>query len=300
MRCDRAREGKTMREQNSMPGPGLHRGVSFDEYTSWDAANAHGLSILTKRTPAHLRYELDHGGSERTEALDIGYLLHLAVLEPDKFAAQAVIAPKVDKRTKAGKQEWLEFEAAHIGASLVAPEKHSALIGMRDAVYAHPTAREFLMGPGMSEVSAVWEEEGMPCKLRADRIGRIGASAVIGDLKTALCADRRTFERAVYTYGYHLQGAHYVSGVEHCIPQPEGNPHRRYIFIVVEKDPPYCVALYEIDDAALGEGDTRRKQALRTWRKCRETGQWPGYSEGMDTVSLPAWAFEVFDNSADL
>lgn len=289
-----------MLDKSSTPAPGIHRGVSFDDYAAWDAANSHGLITLSKKTPAHLRYELDHAGAERTEALDFGYLLHLAVLEPDRFSSEAVVAPTMDKRSKAGKQAALEFEAAHAGARILAPEKHAKLIAMRDSVYAHPTAREFLMGPGISEASLVWEEEGMPCKARPDRIGRIGASAVLGDLKTAACADRRTFERAVQSYGYHIQAAHYVAGAEKCVPQPEGNPHRRFVFIVIEKEPPYCVALYEIDDAALNEGDTRRRVALRTWRRCRESGEWPGYADGIDTVSLPAWAFEVFDNSADL
>jgi exodeoxyribonuclease VIII len=279
---------------------GFYRGVPFEDYVAWDAANSHGLQTLIRQTPAHLRYELDHGGTEETEALAVGHLLHVAVLEPESWARGYVVAPHLDRRTKAGKAALAAFEAEHQDATVVAPERHALVSAMAAALLAHPTAKEILAGPGVSELSLLWEEGGMPCKARLDRVGQLGAEAVIGDVKTCTDASRRTFERSVHTYGYHIQAAHYIAGAEAVVPQPAGNPRRRFLYICVEKTPPHCVAVYEIDDFALGEGDVLRRRALRAWMACRESGDWPGYGAGADIVSIPQWAIRSFDDAPEI
>jgi len=277
--------------------PGFHKDVDFDTYVSWDAANA---SILNRfqRTPAHVKYELDHGGKKRTGALDLGWLTHLAVLEPARFESEVVVPPKVDRRTKAGKATWAQFEAEHPDAMLVDMQTHAKVRAMRRNILEHETAGEFFSGTGANELSVLWndEEHGVRCKARIDRVSTIGEWPIVGDLKTSRSAARRGFEKSINDFGYHVQAAHYLAGLEAIVPVPPGQPFRRFVFFVVESEPPHCVAVYEIDDAALAEGVLVRSRYLRQWRECVETGNWYGFPAGIEYASLPAWAFRRYED----
>lgn len=276
--------------------PGLHKGVSFDDYQTWDAANASTLNGFS-RTPAHVYYALLHGGKKRTAALDLGWLFHLAVLEPERFEAETVVPPNVNRKTKVGKATWAQFEAEHADKTLIDADTFAKVKAMAESLMKHETAAEFFStNPGHNEVSILWEdkEHGIRCKARIDRIGTIGEWPIVADLKTARNAARRSFERDIHTYGYYVQAAHYLAGLEALYPVPSGNNFRRFVFFVVENEPPYCCAAYELDDSALDEGRLKRSQYLKTWRQCVESGKWPGYDSGIDLASLPPWAFKVF------
>lgn len=280
----------------SNPTPGLYKNVSFDDYAAWDAANASILNLFSK-SPAHARYDILHGGKKRTPSLDLGYLLHVAVLEPKRFETDTVVPPNLNMRTKVGKATWAQFEAEHAGKLLVDGDMMSKVKAMTASVMEHETAAEFFSeNPGQNEVSIVWDDVklGIRCKARIDRIGSIGEWPIIGDLKSARDASRRQFERAIYSYGYHVAAAHYLAGLETLYPVPSGNPFRRFVFFVVESEPPYCCAVYELDDAALDEGELVRRRYLKQWRECVESGNWPGYPSGIDYAGLPAWAFKIF------
>lgn len=281
------------------PKPGFYRDVPFDEYAAWDAVNSHLLTGLS-RTPAHLKYELDHGGVDPTPALDAGWLLHLAVLEPERYAAEVVVPIKVDRRTTEGKRKWSEFEEANRGKRLVDAETQARVAAMRDALFTHPSAGEFLRSRGANEVSLVWEERqvGVLCKARVDRVAYLGEWPIVGDIKTARTAARRQFERVIYDYGYHVQAQHYLAGLQALAPIPQGQPFRRFCFFVVENDPPHCVAVYELDETALAAAEDDRQRYLRTWRQCVETNRWPGYGDGVDLISLPAWALKLWESAA--
>jgi exodeoxyribonuclease VIII len=273
--------------------PGILRDLDFDTYHAIDAVN-HGILQGFTRTPAHVRYELDHGGKGRTPSLDLGWLTHVAVLEPERYEEQFVVPPKVDRRTKEGKATWARFEAANPGKQAIAPDEDEWARAMRNALFAHPTAGEFLRSQGVSEVSILWDEGGTPCKARIDRIGRIGEWPIIGDVKTARNASRREFERASYNYGYGLQAVHYLAGLEAVVPIPAGAPFRRFVFFVVESAPPHPVACYELDDTTLAQAEQDRQRFLRKWRECKKSGRWPGYPDGIELASYPAWAFKAW------
>ena len=65
---------------------------------------------------------------------------------------------------------------------------------------------------------------------------------------------------------------------------------RRFLFLAVEVEPPYCVAVHELhsDDIELGRKQNRRH--LKMLKQCRESGVWPGYPPVIHSISMPAWA----------
>lgn len=274
------------------PEPGLYPGVDFDTYASWDAVNQTILNGFHK-TPAHVLHDIQTGG-KTTPALELGWLTHLATFEPDRYAAEVVAAPKLDKRTTKGKQKWAELEALNPEKRVVRFEDDKKARTMAKAVRAHPTASVFLSSRGRNEISMVWVEDelGVKCKARLDRYGYLNEWPAVGDLKSARSAARREFEKSILNFGYDVQAAHYLSGLEALHPVPAGDPFRRFVFIVVESEPPHLCALYELDDDSVEEGNRKRNLYLRKWRECIESGTWPGYPDGIQMASLPAWAFK--------
>jgi hypothetical protein len=273
------------------PKPGLYKGVAYETYARWNAAN-HSLLRHFGRSAAHAHYRLTHP-DEGNEEQQRGHTTHVAILEPERFVAEYVAAPKIDKRTNVGKAEWAEFQATYSGKVIVPAEEYNLAGSMAAAVWAHPTAAELLRG-GINEVSLSWRDAdtGVPCKSRIDHLGMAGEWSAIVDLKTSRNAARRSFERDLHSYGYHQQGAMYIDGADALSPRP-----RKFVFVVVENDPPHCVAVYELDEEAIALGRDDYKKHLRMYAEAVTTGHWPGYAEGMDYVSLPAWAFRAVEGA---
>lgn len=271
--------------------PGLHRGVSFDEYGQWPAAN-HSMLEQFRRSAAHARQWMLTGGKE-TPALRNGWAVHVAALEPDRFASDFTVAPKVDRRTKDGKQAWADFEESPAGKLLrLSDEEMHLCLNIRETLYAHPTAAEILSSKGTNEASLYWHdpETGLDCKARFDRLCVYAGWSCVVDLKTTKDASRRTFEYSIHRYGYHRQAAMYLEGANVVAPRD-----RKFIWIAVETEPPYCVAVYEADPDCITLGRDDYRKHLRTYAECMATGRWPGYGDGMDYASVPPWAFRAVE-----
>lgn len=277
------------------PNPGFYPGTPFETYGAWDALNFSTMNEL-RRTPAHCYHTLHSGGRESTAALERGHLFHMAALEPERYKAEVVVPPKFDKRYKEQKAKWAEWQAAHPESewTYAKVEEDAEAKLMAASVLEHETAGLFFSGDGYNELAIVWDdkEHGIRCKALIDRVSAINEWPIAGDLKSSRDASRQPFEKSCAKYGYHVQAAHYLAGLEALSPIPAGAPFRRFIHFVVESAPPYLTAVYELDDAALDEGRLRRDRYMRKWAECTNSGIWPGYPAGIEYISLPAWAFK--------
>ena len=279
---------------------GFEKDMSYDQYAALPGVRSGTLNGFAK-TPAHVRYALDHGGKDPTPALERGWLLHLAVLEPDRYVNEVAVAPKIDRRTKAGKNAWAFFVDDHPGATIITEQTATDIECMRRSVTAHPIVKEYLAQSGKNEMTYTWSEKvdgrQIACKARIDRVAQMGGWPVVADLKTARDGSPRGISRAAAEFGWHVQAAHYVAGLDVLAPIPPGVPYRRFIHIVVENTPPFCSAVYELDDDARETGDLLRKRYLRQWAECNATDDWPGYPTEIDYVGLPRWAVRVEESS---
>jgi hypothetical protein len=59
----------------------------------------------------------------------------------------------------------------------------------------------------------------------------------------------------------------------------------------VEKTYPYAVGVYQLDADAMQHGAELRKQNMRMIADCRAINEWPSYSNTIEPLSLPKWAF---------
>lgn len=268
------------------PTPGKYHDVPFEQYLAWDAVSVHDL-MLVARSPAHFQ-AIREKPPEPTAAMRFGTAAHAWILFDAEAADHVVVAPKVDRRTKAGKEAWADFEAMAGNRVVISEDEARHLARMKAAIYDSPAAKGLLDMADEREVSCAWEdaESGLLCRGRPDAMG----NGVIIDLKTSADARPREFAKTAANFNYDAQAAYYLDGLTSNGLAPEG---ATFVFIVVEKLPPYGVAVYALDADAMENGRRKYRSALETYASCRTTNAWPAYNEAksITSLSLPRWAF---------
>jgi len=260
--------------------PGVYQGMPAPDYHAIDALSASGAKHLL-RSPAHYLAQKEKP-MEPTAAMRLGTAVHTMILEPEKADIEIARAPKVDKRTKVGKETLELFEREHQGKLILEADVYDKAAAIADAVYKHPVARELLQG-GEAEASMLWEaHDGIPCKARFDYYKGDG----IVDIKTTQDASPDGFSRNIAGFKYHMQAAHYLQGYR----EVTGWDADHFTFIAVESEPPYAVAIYRLDDASLVSGRILMERAAQAFRKANTPEEWKGYLRDVQTISVPSWA----------
>lgn len=245
------------------------RNLSIKEYLTRDGLSNSMLSKIAI-SPAHFK-EYVSNPPKQTEALVFGSLLHCLVLEPDNFDRDFAIEPIVNKRTNEGKEILAEFHETNSGKTIVTEEQFNLASILKDKIYEHKKANLLLSGKGENEISLFWEDEDtkIKCKAKLDRI----KSDIIIDLKSARSAKPEIFAKQVYDLGYHRQSAFYLNGFKECYKKEA----KGFVFIVVEKEPPYNVAVYEISELFKEVGKIEISELLQTYKECIEIDNFYGY-----------------------
>lgn len=231
------------------------------------------------------RYEWERRNPKTKLAFDLGHVVHADILG---VGAQVHVVDAADWRTKAAREEADKARAAGLVPLLT--HEHEQTRAAAAAVRAHPLAGPMLAHPGHSEVAMFWADErtGIPCKGLADRVlTTADDTAWLLDVKTVGRSARpESFARDTATYGYHVQAAFYSDGWAAITGDTP-----RFLNVVVEIDAPHLVSVVELDGDAIEAGRARYADALDTYARCVDSGQWPGYTDHTPTIiRLPAWA----------
>lgn len=274
------------------PEPGLYQRHDFVAYCAWRAANHSSLRHM-ERSPMHAYHAWAQGGERATSALTIGDATHAAVLEPERWTQQYAEGPTGRRGTKA----WNAAIEEADGKTLLKPDEYGEVLQMRDRVMSHPIAGPLITTAnelGAIEVSWVWDDEltGVRCKARTDALSRYKGYPVVVDLKTtASDASVWAFGKSCATYWYHTQARFYLDGLQTLAPAD-----RRFLFIVVEKAPPYGIQVHELLPAEMEVGRIAVDKWLRRWRDCAEKNEWPGYPLDIAHPELPKYAMKWEDD----
>lgn len=239
------------------------------------------------RSPAHYRAWLEKP-REPTPAMVLGSLVHLYVFEITKCLDRVAVQPEFgDCRKTANKEARDAWRLENDGKQLVSQEDWDTVRAIGESVHKHPIASK-LISQCQPEVSVFWTdaEIGIECKARVD--GWVPPLRIALDLKTTSDASPIEFAKSVHNFRYHVQHAHYVAGLEAAIE----NPIKAFVFIAVEKEPPYAVATYTLDEAAIARGLELVRRDMATMKRCLEANEWPAYGQSLETLTLPRWAFQ--------
>jgi hypothetical protein len=258
--------------------PGTYTDLTLEQYLAVDAASKSRLWTLHSKTPAHCRVQ-----REATPDMAWGSAAHVALLEPDRFAA-AVLRGPADRRGK----KWSEFLDANPGKLVLPEAEFDDVVAMQNAVMQNHQVKALTTRAGVSEASAFWQDpdSGVDCKIRPDRY--VEGLSLMAELKTTNDASPDTFRRTAMRLGYDLGDALYTEGWAAA----GGGEVEDFIFIVVEREPPYAHAIYQLDEPARLRGRTIMQKALLTYQQCKAAGQWGGYPAQVTTLSYPEWVYQ--------
>ena len=264
-----------------MIAPGIYESLPMAEYHRPPGISKTGLDLIN-RSPAHYRWAKDHP-AEDTTAFMVGRAFHTLVLEPHLENQEIVMALPHDKRSKANAAAWQAFELEHAGKSILTTKQWDAVHYMAQAVYDHPTAGE-LVETGKREVSAYWRDPVTSelCKTRPDSWNQ--RENCIVDLKSAQSAQLEVIKPAMGRLRYHISDHMGRTGMAEC-----GCPVDAYWFVVVEKEPPYCVASFELDRISREAAADKFAENMWTYHQAMESGDWHGYPLGIQTITMPGW-----------
>lgn len=268
-----------MAEWSHNPEPGVYRAVSNAAYHSAQPISSTGLHKCLDKSPAHYKHLRDN--PVHHDYFDLGNAVHAGLLE-DEYEKRVHIVPAPNWTTKAAREERDRVRQED-------PEKHVLnetlavhALGMIASVRTSAETFGFELDPyallraGDIECSFVSLDEptGLTRKARPDCI--VPAQRMIVDLKTSHDASPRGFSRKRRDMGYDLSAAFHLDTA--CAALKEDPSDWVYIWVVVEKEPPYAVGLFSASPDLLRHGRIRYRQALELVASCERRGVWTPYS----------------------
>lgn len=272
------------------PPPDLYHWKSFADYLGWKAVNS-GVLKWGLVTPAHFAAAFD-GKIDSEDSPDrlMGRAIHCAILEPESFderfivsgscaailgksAARAGLACGATASTLGTDGKWYcgkhdgPVTPQPIDAEIITADQKLRALAVKNALHHLPVEiRESLARPGgYSEVSGIWEEYDLPCKLRLDRgflqIDGPDKPLILDVKKTQVGkAGREDCRKAIKNYRYDIQQAWYRRGVEYHIKvRPD------FWWIFVEDNFPFGVNIVRADDVDYSIGIQDALLSLRKY-----------------------------------
>lgn len=247
-------------------------------------SQSHLKTIL--RSPAHYV----SAGKHRlipSPAMIMGTAVHCLTLEgQETFDAQFCQRPEGIKFTTKEGKEW---RAANSKKTILTNEgrdrQWDSVVGMSEALktleWFNPETPDYRK---YNEVSIYWQEDGIPCKARLDRVIPMEDEVLVLDLKTTDNISPMKFQSKLVDLGYDFQAAWYSHAAELVYGKPA-----RFIFVAIERTSPFTMDFFEVPRFMIEEARYRNEKALRILKECREKDEWPTRQPSLKLLDYPKW-----------
>lgn len=151
-------------------------------------------------------------------------------------------------------------------------------------------ARIFRDGEGVSEAVYQWDDDGVPCKIRVDRMAH--DYSIIVDLKySAMSIEPERWGRTtLLNMGYDFAAAFYRRGIKRLTGITP-----TYLWLNTSTERPYLSTLCGQDAAGIALADAKVELAMKRLRRCYTRKEWPQYPARVAYVETPAWAHAQFE-----
>jgi len=223
-----------------------------------------------------------------TLTMQIGSALHCLALEgQEQFDRDFILKPDgLSMTTKEGKEWKVSAGKKTILSKTDQYASWDAVQGMTEALQrlqwfdpGQPDYRKY------NELSIYWEADGLDCKARLDRLVLEENRALVLDLKTTDSVDSKDFlKKVIGGMNYLFQAAWYAEAAEAAFGLPA-----TFVFIGIERTPPYAVKTFEISPEMILEGREQTWAARVKLADCLRTKNWEAPEVQHEVLELPPW-----------
>lgn len=294
-----------------IPNEEYHRNVDLLPSPSLSSS---GAKKLLNQSPLHFWFDSPMNPGRPPEAdkahFAIGKAAHDLILLSDRWPEHYHVLPEDFgwNKTKAMPEAIAEAEAARAaGVCLLRHDDAETVRQVAAALMSNKLAMTALTN-GVVEETLAWKDPLTSVWLRARPDFRPNSIAVadsavrvVADLKfmaPTYCSPDG-FQRAIDNNGYHQSAAFYSDGLKAVF----GQAPTHWLHVVVEKEPPHSVSLYELPIEDIERGRMLNREAIDLFARCLERGtdraSWPGYADQPRPVGLPGWSRKRIDQSAE-
>ena len=247
-------------------------------------SQSHIKTIL--KSPAHYQAALRYRWAG-SSVMTMGTATHCKVLEGDEtFNAQFVCKPDGIKYTTKEGKDWKEAQGRKtILVNDGKDRQWDSVTGMstalRELEWFDPTQADYRK---YNEVSIYWEDYGIPCKARLDRVVNTADETIVVDLKTTDNVSVEKFQSKMVDLGYDFQAAWYSYAAQLVWGKPT-----RFVFVAVERNDPYTIDLFELPAEVIEEARFKNEMALKRLKECLMTNEWPARKPELKMLQYPRW-----------
>lgn len=259
-----------------------------------------GAKTLLGRSPFHFWFDSPMNPDRPPEPdkphFNIGKAAHDLILLSERWPDAYHVTPEGFSRAKKQQmaEEIAEADAAIEAGKTVLSFDQAATVHAVSASIRRNDLAVATLTNGVTEETLVWQDPLRKVWLRARPDFRPHSIIekrdvmVVSDLKfvAPTHADPVGFSRAIYNFGYHQSAAFYCDAIKAVY----GHYPTHWVHVVVEKEPPYSVSLYELPGEDIERGRLLNRHAIDLFARCLERGEWPGYADVPRQVGLPVWA----------
>lgn len=292
--------------------PGAYRDIAAEDYHGnanllpAPSLSSTGAKLLLNKSPYHFWWQSpmnpDRPAEDDKPHFSVGKAAHDLILLSDRWPQFYHVTPEgfARNKTKQMPEAIAAYEEAVAnGLCILRHEDAEIVHAVAASIQRNPLAMMALTN-GESETTLAWKdgETGVWLRARPDFMpatARVGGDViVVADLKfvAGTNATPEGFKRAIANFGYHQSAAFYGDGIKAVF----GHYPTHWLHVVVEKEPPYCVALYELPGEDIERGRWLNREAIRKFADCLSADKWPGYADEPLSVGLPIWARKQIDD----
>jgi exodeoxyribonuclease VIII len=264
--------------------------MTSNDYHRHPSISSSDVKAVATRSLAHWKYKT----YKASPAFALGSAVHALVLEPQK---NLVVRGPEDRRGAKWKDASLAADLD--GKILLTEGDYDLAAEIANAVLAHPAVGSFLADSEFVAEASFFADDGETganIKCRPD--GYILHAGVVFDIKTTRDASPDGFPKELRNYGYDLQAAFYLRTLREA-----GFDAKKFIFVAVEKEPPYAVGLHVMTDRYLEHANERVTRTLEKINAAVTAGDYTTGWPMINDIDLPRWQVDpeadVFNDTID-
>ena len=232
------------------------------------------------KSPRHYIEYINKPKLPPTDAMKLGSMVHCLLLQSHEFDNQFLIAPEINKRTNAGKEEW---------ANLLLNNPDKQIVSNEDYMTASNLVRSAFLNPSIEKVvkdchsfEEEWRDDILTLPYRGFYDGV--AEDYILEVKTTNDGNPKSVMSDFYKRKYHIQAGLYTIASD-----------KKIKYLIIETTFPYLSYIASPNNAFINKGIDDVTYLSKEFLKCMDSHDFSaGYEYYYDnevTISLP-WSVD--------